>query len=146
MLDYAHPVQLDKSFAGSDEQVTVCAFLNAADKNPGHRGLKLTATKPIEPYDGPDPQRTVAAHAKACDFGAHARTRMIEDRLRPVEVIQRRVRDADQAVAGPNPEIAVRPLRKCAHDALWRCSRPSKIDRREMSSVEAVEPSVRADP
>src|SRR6266446_862567 len=112
MLYYARSVQLDKSSAGNNEQVTVRAFLDAADRNRRHHGLKLTTTKPVEPSVGPGPQRTVAAEAKACDLLVHARTRMIEDRLRPVEVIQPGARDADQSVAGPNPQIAVRPLRK----------------------------------
>ena len=77
MLHYPHPVQLDKSFAGNHEQVTVRAFLDADDKTPGHHGLELTATKPIEPYVGPDPQRTVAAEVKACDLVVRARARML---------------------------------------------------------------------
>ncbi len=48
MLHYPHPVQLDKSFAGDNEEVTIRGFLDPADKIPGHHTLELIATEPIK--------------------------------------------------------------------------------------------------
>jgi hypothetical protein len=71
---------------------------------------------------------------------------VIQDGQGPAEAIQGWRRDADETGVGSNPQIAVKVFGQSGDSALWSGARAAKIDRGEMSSVESIEPSVRADP